>query len=293
PRLAGTPFNSAALAPAATARCASLHAAGLVAGDTPAARASSAYERLRASGWDEAALAEAALNAAFDLWRAVAAGYASAYARAPWDAMPCGYGYAVLGPDGAPMPAPPLGLALWWAMGSGIPPMLGIGLLDGMAAQSPDDPPYAGLACLRALADGDDASARALRHGLAEIAASGVPRVPTIVLHGAGDGLIPPAFSSRPYVAAASAAGAPLAYWEVDHAQHFDAFLAVPDMGARYVPLLPYVWQALDQSLAALEGGPAPAPSQHVRTRLRTPGEPLGPAQLKALRADPGADAYP
>ena len=293
PRLAGTPFNGAALAPAAIARCATLRAAGLVAGDTPAAQAASAYDALRASGWSEAALAEAALNAAFDLWRAIAAGYASAYARAPWDAMPCGYGYAVVAPDGTPMPAPPLGLALWWAMGSGIPPMLGMGLLDGMAAQSPDDPAFAGLACLRGLATGADATARALQQGIAGVRASGMPQVPTIVLHGAGDGLIPPAFSSRPYVAAAQATGANLRYWEVDNAQHFDAFLAVPAMGARYVPLLPYVWQALDQTVAALEGGPAPAPSQRVRTTPRTPGQPLGAAQLKGLRADPGPDAWP
>jgi hydroxybutyrate-dimer hydrolase len=293
PRVAGTPFNGAALAPAAIARCATLRAAGLVAGDTPAAQAASAYDALRASGWSEAALAEAALNAAFDLWRAIAAGYASAYARAPWDAMPCGYGYAVVAPDGTPMPAPPLGLALWWAMGSGIPPMLGMGLLDGMAAQSPHDPAFAGLACLRGLAAGADATARALQQGIAGVRASGMPQVPTIVLHGAGDGLIPPAFSSRPYVAAAQATGANLRYWEVDNAQHFDAFLAVPAMGARYVPLLPYVWQALDQTVAALEGGPAPAPSQRVRTTPRMPGQPLGAAQLKGLRADPGPDAWP
>lgn len=293
PRLAGTPFNGDVLALAATARCASLRAAGLVEGDTPSAQAASAYDRLLASGWSEAALEEAALNAAFDLWRAIAAGYASAYARAPWDGMPCGYGYAVVSPDGTPMPAPPLGLAMWWAIGSGIPPMMGIGLLDTMAAQSPTDPNYPGLACLRALASGEDATARAVQQGVAAVQATGLPRVPAIVLHGAGDGLIPPVFSSRPYVAAAQAAGSDLRYWEVEHAQHFDAFLAVPDMGARYVPLLPYVWQALDQTVAALDGGPAPAPSQLVRTSRRSPEQPLGPAQLDGVRADPGADAYP
>ena len=310
PRLAGMPFNSPALAPAASARCASLRAAGLVAGDSTVAQAASAYDRLIASGWSTESLHEAGLNSAFDLWRAVAAGYASAYARSRWDAMPCGYGYAVLGADGStPMPAPPVGLAMWWAMGSGIPPMLGIGLLDGMAAQSPQDPAFAGLQCLRALHVGDaagaplarDASAAAaqptvsaadaVRRGIAEVRASGLPRVPTIVLHGRGDGLIPAAFTSRPYAAAALPQRDDFRYWEIEHAQHFDAFLAVPDMFARYVPMLPFVWQALDQAVAQLDGGAAPAPSQLVRTTPRTSLVPLGAAQGGGVKNDPGADA--
>lgn len=291
PRLAGVPFNGPALAAAATARCASLRSAGLVQGEDTAAQAASAYDTLLASGWSEEALQEAGLNTAFDLWRAVAAGYASAYARSAWDAMPCGYGYAVMAADGTtPIPAPPAGLAMWWAMGSGIPPMLGIGLLDSMAAASPSDPAFAGLQCLRGLHAGQDDAAAAVQRGIAEVRATGAPRVPTIVLHGRDDGLIPPVFTSRPY-AAMAARGEHFRYWEIDNAQHFDAFLAVPDMFVRYVPMLPFVWQALDQAVAALDGGPAPAPSQRVRTTPRSSPAPLGPAQTGGLRADPGADA--
>ena len=49
-------------------------------------------------------------------------------------------------------------------------------------------------------------------------------------------------------------------FWQVRHAQHFDAFLGLPDYGARYVPLLPYVYAALDRTMAALDGqGAMPA----------------------------------
>ncbi|MGH8081714.1 MAG: 3-hydroxybutyrate oligomer hydrolase family protein, partial [Lysobacter sp.] len=48
--------------------------------DTPA-RAQAAYERMRASGWSDDALRAGALSVNFDLWRAVAATYASAYGR--------------------------------------------------------------------------------------------------------------------------------------------------------------------------------------------------------------------
>ena len=38
------------------------------------------------------------------------------------------------------------------------------------------------------------------------------------------------------------------------NAQHFDGFLALPAYGARYVPLLPYVYAALDRVDAHLDG---------------------------------------
>ena len=53
-----------------------------------------------------------------------------------------------------------------------------------------------------------DENAKRLLEGVAATRAS-VPRggLPVIVIHGTDDGLIPPAFSSAPYVAAARAAG--------------------------------------------------------------------------------------
>ena len=94
-----------------------------------------------------------------------------------------------------------------------------------------------------------------MQQGIAEVRA-GLPRkdLPIIVVHGRDDGLIPPAFTSDPYVAQAKAAGRSLAYWQVQHAQHFDGFLALPAYGARYVPLLPYVYAALDSVNAQLDG---------------------------------------
>ena len=78
--------------------------------------------------------------------------------------------------------------------------------------------------------------------------------IEAVVIHGLDDGLVPPAFTSAPYVAAAQAAGREVSYWQVKHAQHFDGFLALPAYGARYVPLLPYVYAALDQVSATLDG---------------------------------------
>ena len=72
------------------------------------------------------------------------------------------------------------------------------------------------------------------------------------------------AFTSEPWVAKAQAAGRHVRYWQVRNAQHFDAFLALPDYRARYVPLLPYVYAALDRVMAHLDDPAQPLPAGAV-----------------------------
>jgi hydroxybutyrate-dimer hydrolase len=61
-------------------------------------------------------------------------------------------------------------------------------------------------------------------------------------------------------VTAAQAAGRNVSYWRVKNAEHFVAFLALPAYGARYVPMLPYFYAALDRITAQLNGqGAMPA----------------------------------
>lgn len=236
-----------------TARCAALKGAGLVTGDSVPAQARSAYDQLRARGWTDAALTAGALSVGFDLWRAIAVTYASAYGRFGVDAHPCGYSFAAQNPNFSARAATAGERAAWWADGSGIPPGAGVGIIDQKLA--PPDFTFAGLQCLRALNDGSDDNAKRVQAGIAEVRA-GLPRagLPIIVVHGQDDGLVPPAFTSDPYVAASRAAGRTLAYWQVRNAQHFDGFLALPAYGARYVPLLPYVYAALDRVQAQLDG---------------------------------------
>ncbi|WP_345775922.1 3-hydroxybutyrate oligomer hydrolase family protein [Fulvimonas soli] len=268
-RFDATPFARAPGTQFWPLRCAGLHARGLLGGDTPAQQAAQAYERLRAHGWTDAAMQVAATTTAFDLWRAIAAGYASAYLRRGAADMPCGFRYAAMGPGGVPGVADPLTRAAWWADGSGIPPGNGIGLYGGTDL-SPD-PTLPGALCLRALWEGDGAEARALRAAV-EATAARLPRkdLPLWVLHGADDGLLPTAFTSEPYVAWLRRQGRAPLYWKVPHAQHFDAFLPLPGFGERHVPLLPYGYAALDRLWAHLyEGRPWPRelPTPDARPR--------------------------
>lgn len=238
------------------ARCASLHEAGLVEGETVAAQAESALARLRASGWRDETLHLSGLQTGFDLWRAVAALYAQSYARATPDAPVCGYRYAQRDAIAAPRRATAAERTLWWSDGSGIAPTAGVGLVDGLATAVPDAS-YAGLRCLRALIEGEDVAARQVQAAIAATRASARTRVPTLIVHGDHDSIVPLEFSSRPYVAAARANGARIALWEVANAQHFDAFVALPKL-AGMPPLLPQAYAAMDALIAHLDGGALP-----------------------------------
>jgi hydroxybutyrate-dimer hydrolase len=183
--------------------------------------------------------------------------------------MPCGFHYAAIDAKGLPSVVDPAMRAAWWADGSGIPPGNGIGLLGGTSVST--DPTLIGSERLRALWTGDDHESQALHASIAATAAK-LPRddLPLWVIHGTGDGLLPTAFSSEPYVAWLRDQGRRPIYWKVPHAQHFDAFLALPGFGDRHVPLLPYGYAALDRLWAHLcEGAawPTDVPTPAVRPR--------------------------
>ena len=153
------------------------------------------------------------ISVGFDLWRAVAVGYASAYGRYPHDAHPCGYRYSAMKPDSSVRAATNAERAAWVADASGIPPGAGVGIVD---PQPLADMGLTGLQCLRGLWTADSADAQRVRKGIEETRA-GLPRkgLPVVVIHGSDDGLVPQAFSSAPYVAMAKAAGRDVRDWQV------------------------------------------------------------------------------
>lgn len=258
-RFAATPFArmGALPAPAWSARGSRLRALGLLSPDDPAAQAEAALDRLHDSGWHDDVLATAATSTMFDLWRAVAVTYASAYLRAGVGAMPCGFSFGQVEVPGVPAPNV---RAAWWADGTGIPPDAGIGLFGGLDGSV--DPTLPGVLALRGLWDGLG-DACAVLHAAVDQLAAGLPRadLPVWVVHGAEDGLIPAAFTSDPYVEWLREHARTTRYWRIPHAQHFDAFLQVPGFGDRYVPLLPYGYAALDHMYAhVVEGAPLAQP---------------------------------
>ena len=231
--------------PAGAIRCASLKTLGWLKTTSAAEQAEEALMHLQRQGWANTALAAGAMSTSFDLWRAVAVTYASSYARTGASAMPCGFSFRALGNDGKPR-APTLAeKSAWLSDASGIPPGAGVSLVDTLAQAT--DPALPGLLCLRNLSEGKDKAALATK---ASINATGAQlpsaKLPIILIHGIDDGLIPEAFGSTPYVAWAKKNGRDIHHFRVSNAQHFDGFLGLPVLGARYVPLMPYAYRGLD-----------------------------------------------
>lgn len=252
-----------ALRAAGAARCKTYADHGLLPRGDLDAQSREALAHLNRFGFDEPALRSGAISSGFDLWRAVAAAYASAYGRYGVGEHPCGFYWAPIGPDGAPRAATAEERALWWSDGSGIPPGNGIALIDPNRAG--EDPDFPGIGCLNRLWTDHEVN-DPVREGVEETRAA-PPRagLPVIIVHGRDDGLIPVAFSSVPYAEMARAAGREVSLWIVPRAQHFDAFLAFPDYGRRYVPLLPKVHAALDAVMAHLDDPAVPLPAEAPR----------------------------
>ena len=275
------------IAPMWIARGAGLRAARMLQADEPRAQAAEALARLRASGWNDAALATAASTTAFDVWRAIAVTYASAYVRAGVGDMPNGFRFSAHDSAGKPRAALPSERAAWWADASGVPPGAGV-FLDESPSGDPADPGLRGLLRLRELWTGSGTAARTLRDSVAATVAR-LPRqgLPIFVVHGREDGLLPIALSSDPYVDWLRANECEPLYWPIAHAQHFDAFLALPGFGDRHVPLLPYGYAALDRMWQHVVTGAALSPAD-------TPvAAPRGAGRLEASRLGLSAIRHP
>ena len=264
-------------------RCASLKQAGLLDAVDLAAQARESQDRLLAYGFDPET---AVLNAAGYLIGpdATAAKYASDHGRFGVERRICGYSYASLDAEGKPRAVPPAEFAEIFAKASGGAPTGSIDLVNDNDPRGPHrndlsispstgraDYNLDGARCLRALAVGGSADARRVQAGIAAFLADGdLHGKPTIIVHGRADNRVPPAFSSRPYLATNSlreGARSKLRYIEVENAEHFG--FSMPGFDTRFIPLAYYNLRALDRMWATLTTG-APLPdSQIVRTRPR------------------------
>ncbi|MEJ2630763.1 MAG: 3-hydroxybutyrate oligomer hydrolase family protein [Acidihalobacter sp.] len=249
-----------------TAHGEALSAAGLLDSSDPRGWPQEALERLLAAGWGPNVLQTSALINELDLWRPAGATYASSYLRRPLDNMPCDFDFeaVAIDGDGHRHPTDERVRAAWWSDAHGIPPGAGVVLPPTKRSLIGD------FGCLRKLWTTDGEAGRALRDGVAATAAQ-LPRnsLPIWVVHGHDDGLIPINFSSDAYVAWLRANGRDPVYWEVPYAQHFDALLAWPALGMRYLPMMPYVYSALDSMLLHLREGTALPHSRVLDSRPR------------------------
>ena len=296
--------------------CRTLQSAGVLPAGEAAKAARGAREQLREAGMLDAGLRLGHFNLAASLWPALIASYSWAYSRRPpWD-PPCGVSFAATDAGGRPRPLTAAEAARLWADSSGIAPTAGVSLVmvgadgerraanDGSAAHALRYAPERVLArapgALEALPPDRLPLLAAIRAGQDRVVMSArTGNRPVIVFHGRADSLIPVNHSSRAYYAVNQRDRGErdeLRYYELEHGQHFDAFLGDPAFAASCVPMQAWLLRMLDRLHARLTGGVVLPPSQVIRSRPRGGGggaavPPLTVAHLGELRNDPGADA--
>jgi hydroxybutyrate-dimer hydrolase len=308
-------------------RCSGLRAKGLVSGDTLADQASNALARLRAYGWLPDSDVLQATHYRFAT-NAIAVTYSNAYGRFSVADNVCAFSFANTDPSGNVAAQAQVLQASIFATGNGVPPTAGVNIvyndsLGGakldLLAVSPStnnaDFTLDGATCHRNLVEGRDivtgaaltgamkAASDRVREGIEAVKLTAfLKNTPAIVAHGRSDALVPVNHSSRAYYASNQAAApgvSQLRYIEVTNAQHFDAFLPAPPVGAfagydsRYVPLHVYLIRSLDWMYDHLTKAKPLPPSQVVRSTPRggTPGAapPITSANVPPIQAAPAA----
>ena len=268
-------------------RCQALAELGLVTGATTVERADDALARLLASGWEADSIPFQASHYSLATL-SVALTYANAFARASVADNLCGYSFGATNLAGQPTVLPAANAAQIFGTGNGVPPTSGINIINdhsvgGPAVDAASISPSTnrrdfnidGAMCLRALWTGASATAAQVRASVDATKRTGDLRGrPAVIVHGRSDTLVPVNHTSRPYYALNKLVEkkSRLEYYEVTHAQHFDAFIDnafLPGYDSRAVPLHRYLIQALDLVYANLRDGAPLPPSQVVRTTPR------------------------
>jgi hydroxybutyrate-dimer hydrolase len=292
-RAAGSPGAALLPVPLATNRCASLKAKGLLSTSSTSEQAEESVDKLLAFGYPKESIVLFASHYLFG-YPPVVATYASAYGRFGVADMVCGQSFAATDTSNHPVAASPAALAQVFATGNGVPPTATINIVNNNAVGGPTrdaasvsastgvaDLNIDAALCQRALFTGNDANAKRVNKGIAEVVrTANLHGKPAIIVGGRADTQIPVTFNERPYYGQnkiVEGAASKLSYIEVTNAQHFDAFIdnsALPGYDSMYVPLHIYFIRAMDAMWAHLARGAPLPPSQVVRTTPRggTPG---------------------
>ncbi len=258
-------------------RCNSLHQAGLLDAEKTEVQISEALQRLHAYGVLENSHL---LDASFMMgrvWEGLSAIYTNAYGRYALTEHACGVSFAVMNQQGRPAALSTIvarGLA---TISSGFIGTAGIGLSVDTGENAPLEifqsqghQQIADMGLQTAICWRQLLSSARVQQGLEEIEVTGdLHGKPGIIVHGRNDSLIHVNHASRPYFGLnnkTEKTNSKLRYYEIENAQHFDAWLKYPEVARHFVPLQYYLEQSLDSMLEHLLSGKALPPSQVVRT---------------------------
>jgi hydroxybutyrate-dimer hydrolase len=320
PSMQGAPL---AITPAnlGTNRCEALHTKGVLQADTAETQAIEALDKLHQAGMLDDSDLLLPSHHALSVYESVGFTYTSAYGRFGVTDAVCGFSFAGLDASTlTPAPVPSTEFAKLFGTSNGVPPSGAVYLFNDHSVGGPlvsrysvslstqkQDQNLDGALCMLALATGQSETGASLtgaaadhsdrvREGMGQVRTTGkLGGVPTVIVHGRNDALLPVNHTSRGYYGAnklLEGEASPVRYYEVTNAQHLDVLNGLADFGARYVPLHHYFNQAMDLMWEHLTVGAALPESQVVRTTARGKDGsgallPLTPSHLPAIASAP------
>jgi len=289
PSLNNAPFkaNTALIQPWLMQRCLVLQTSGLLpadATDLPAA----AMDKLLQTGITTEALAMAQINTLSHMWASIGHTYVNSYLQTkPADQL-CGVVFSGMSQMGQTRALTETEIKTMFAKGNGIAPSNGVEVAGINADGEPDKRllmhPNFGFAAQQCFYD--KARSPEIQAAIQAIQVDAdLGQTPTVILHGTADGTVAINHASRAYFTknqSSDYANQNLRFYEIENVQHFDAFLAYPGFNVQFVPMHPYLEQALDMMWAHLnEQKPLPS-SQYVTTQTRS----LEAGELTPLSAE-------
>ena len=313
PENAGAPLNAGA----SPERAAALKRAGLLKSQTLEEQGREAQLRLREAGFLPEQDLIAPSHATLEVPLAMALNTANAYGRFLVSDQLAGYSLAAVDDEGRPTALDEEGQASLYARSNGICPTGGISIINDRTEGGPIESKRSfaqnleGALELRALATGVEPTtgqalegelaeqSERIRSGMEEIKAGGdLQGKPAVIVNGRCDAVLSPNHASRSYTGKSlltEGDRSRLSYVEVTTAQHLDVLNGLPAFAKDYVPLAPYLLQALNAvNEHLLTGQPLP-PSQVVHSGRRGEQDgavpPLEAEHIPPIQDQPGAGA--
>lgn len=304
------PFNKSA----SPDRLRGLQQKGIWRGLSVEEAAERAQRLLREAGLLPEQEALAPSHSSWGIYEAITVNTANCYGRFLVSDHLAGLSYAAVDSEKKrPKPVTEAEMAALFALSNGIVPTAGLSIVNDLSPDGPVESRYSrsastgyhdqnldgalqlvGLALGRCpltdepLREELVKPSKRIRGGKEELTVSADLRgKPAIIVNGRCDGFIAPNHASRPYFGKnlLTETDSRLRYVEVVHAQHLDSLNALPDFATRYVPLCPYLFQALDMVEANIKNGQELPQSQVVRSCPRSSAEePLSRRHIPAFK---------
>ncbi|TDR23369.1 3-hydroxybutyrate oligomer hydrolase family protein [Marinicella litoralis] len=275
--LNGSPFkhNTVLIQELQKSRCAALNQLGYLAATDLAAQIDEALKKIEQLKIEQAAMQLSQVNTLANMWAAINHTYSNSYLQTTALDNLCQSAMSAFTTQGVPRVLSAAEITGMFALSNGIAPSNGVELAHsnqhnevqsrmilatgfGLESQS----------CFYQLLD--DANMQAAIESIK--AQPEKNQVPTIVLHGQADGTVAINHASRAYYhrnQSSHDANQSMRYYEIENAQHFDAFLAYPGFNQQFVPMHPYFEQALELMHAHLFSAYALPESQLIKTEPR------------------------